>query len=110
MIDDILNEMRYFKSHYKEFKNVDIHLQYNGEQISRIIDYIDNLEKNQRYYKNGVFSLEYDKDTMSDIIDDYKSRNEKAIEYIIENDDFYYGDELYDGYQEIINILKGDNK
>ena len=27
------------------------------------------LSKHQRYYKDGVFSLEYDKETMSDMID-----------------------------------------
>ena len=36
----------------------------------------EELKKNQRYYKNGVFSLEYDKETLSDMVDDYKSRVE----------------------------------
>ena len=56
------------------------------ESVRLILDYITNLQqeneilkKNQRYYKNGVFSLEYDKETMSDMIDDYKSRCEKAL-------------------------------
>lgn len=39
----------------------------------------EELKKNQRYYKNGVFSLEYDKETLSDMVDDYKSRVEKAV-------------------------------
>ena len=37
-----------------------------------------------------------------------KERIEKAIEYINNNDEFYYGDELYDEYEKIINLLKGD--
>lgn len=45
----------------------------------------EELKKNQRYYKNGVFSLEYDKETLSDMVDDYKSRIEKAVEYIKEH-------------------------
>lgn len=45
----------------------------------------EELKKNQRYYKNGVFSLEYDKETLSDMVDDYKSRVEKAVEYINKN-------------------------
>ena len=45
----------------------------------------EELKKNQRYYKNGVFSLEYDKETLSDMVDDYKSRVEKAVEYINNN-------------------------
>lgn len=103
-IEEILDKL------YLDFEKAGL----TAPEYSDLRDYITNLykenetlRKNQRYYKNGVFSLEYDKETMSDIIDKYKSRNEKAIEYIKENDDFYYGDELYDGYQEIINILKG---
>lgn len=45
----------------------------------------EELKKNQRYYKNGVFSLEYDKETLSDMVDDYKSRIEKAVDYIKEH-------------------------
>lgn len=45
----------------------------------------EELKKNQRYYKNGVFSLEYDKETLSDMVDDYKSRIDKAVEYIKEH-------------------------
>lgn len=61
-------------------------------ELYDIRDYITNLQqeneelkKNQRYYKNGVFSLEYDKETLSDMVDDYKSRVEKAVEYINNN-------------------------
>lgn len=48
----------------------------------------ERLSKNQRYYKDGVFSLEYDKETMSDMIDDYKSRIDKTIEYIEQNTEY----------------------
>lgn len=76
------------------------------------------LRKNQRYYKNGVFSLEYDKETLSDMIDDYKSRNEKAIDYImtelidewaIENNGYVSGSDLpADAIIPLLNILKGE--
>lgn len=63
-----------------------------GYNLDNLKDYITNLQKeneelkkNQRYYKNGVFSLEYDKETLSDMVDDYKSRVEKAVEYINNN-------------------------
>lgn len=64
------------------------------------------LKKNQRYYKNGVFSLEYDKETMSDMIDEYKSRCEKAIEYIHTG----IGKSLKEEYccfEILLNILNG---
>ena len=58
------------------------------DHLLDLFNYITNLEqeneelkKNQRYYKNGVFSLEYDKETLSDMVDDYKSRCDIAIEY-----------------------------
>lgn len=87
-----------------------------------LLDYITNLQqeneelkKNQRYYKNGVFSLEYDKETMSDMIDDYKSRWEKALEYINKHKAHLHHsfDEPDCDYwistnpQDIINILNG---
>lgn len=63
-----------------------------AEEVDSLLEYITNLQqeneelkKNQRYYKNGVFSLEYDKETLSDMVDDYKSRVEKAVEYINNN-------------------------
>lgn len=71
------------------------------------------LTKNQRYYKNGVFSLENDKETMSDMIDDYKSRIDKAIEFIKENADYDEDinrccDDLRDDdCDELLEILKG---
>ena len=89
-----------------------------------LLDYITNLQqeneeliKNQRYYKNGVFSLEYDKETMSDMIDDYKSRCEKAVEYImselvdewaIKNDGNVSGSDLpVNVITPILDILNG---
>ena len=54
-------------------------------QLTNLQEENEDLRKNQRYYKNGVFSLEYDKETLSDMVDDYKSRIEKAIEYMDKN-------------------------
>lgn len=73
---------------------------------------IERLSKNQRYYKDGVFSLEYDKETMSDMIDDYKSRIDKAIDFIKENADYsgisFCSDLRYDECLELLKILKGE--
>ena len=64
-------------------------------KIKTLLKENEELKKNQRYYKNGVFSLEYDKETLSDMIDDYKSRVEKAVEYIT-------------SYQKIKTVKVGD--
>lgn len=51
-IKELLEEMKYFKEHYKDFKNVEVNLQYDGEKITKIYDYITNLQKvNKRYKK-----------------------------------------------------------
>lgn len=86
----------------------------------RLLDKIKELEeenkrlsKNQRYYKNGVFSLEYDKETMSDMIDDYKSRIDKAIAYIeksIDSEDIYEQFLSTGETKDLLKILKGEEK
>ena len=40
----------------------------------------------------------------------YEIKINKVIEYIENEYDFYYGDELKDEYQKIIEILKGSDK
>ena len=70
----------------KKIKELESKVEIKGYQkeIKQLQEENERLSKNQRYYKNGVFSLEYDKETMSDMIDDYKSRIDKAIN-ILEN-------------------------
>ena len=75
----------------------------------------ERLSKNQRYYKNGVFSLEYDKETMSDMIDDYKSRIDKTIEYIKKNtrtapfENYKYLEIDDEEIEELLKLLKGED-
>ena len=79
-------------------------------------------ETKQRYIKNGVFSLEYDKETLRDMIielqqekEDYKTRNEKAIKFIEQYNDkgqleSMFLDECYlsnYGASELRDILNG---
>ena len=91
----------------------------NSKLRSEIIELKEEnkrLSKNQRYYKNGVFSLENDKETMSDMIDDYKSRIDKAIEYIEEhvavcafgNKALPHWEFDDDNIQDLLKILKGE--
>ena len=76
MNDDIKEILDYLQENSKK-----------DEATKQLVDYITNLQqeneelkKNQRYYKNGVFSLEYDKETMSDMIDELKQENERLKE------------------------------
>ena len=102
-----------------------------GYNLDNLKDYITNLQKeneelkkNQRYYKNGVFSLKYDKETLSDMVDDYKSRIEKAVELIKNKlsfethqhlkklyDDIDSIEEIWEDYEfeDLLNILSGGN-
>ena len=92
--------------------NYFVELEKANKKIKELEEENKRLSKNQRYYKNGVFSLENDKETMSDMIDDYKSRIEKALNYIIERYD-YQGHALThtfdkDNVRELLKILKGE--
>ncbi len=63
-----------------------------------------------KYYENAT-KEQVIEDMMLDIkeIQRLNNRIDKAIEYIVNNDELYYGDDLYDSYQTIINILKGED-
>lgn len=69
--------------------NCFVELEKANKRIKELEEENERLSKNQRYYKNGVFSLENDKETMSDMIDDYKSRIDQAIEFLNNNRDFH---------------------
>lgn len=107
-IKEILDEMKFMQEKKVKFYSLDIC------QSKLLLNYITNLQqeneelkKNQRYYKNGVFSLEYDKETMSDMIDDYKSRVEKAVEYIREEIKDMPENGCRIRLNEVLNILNG---
>ena len=79
------------------------------KRIKELEEENERLSKNQRYYKNGVFCLEYDKETMSDMIDDYKSRIDKALLYIEEYyDNFGWLELRPSNLKELMKILKGE--
>lgn len=95
-----------FEELLKQHENT--HFLEDGYYIEKLQQENEELKKNQRYYKKGVFCLENDKETMSDMIDDYKSRIEKAVEFIKE-DMYSEPNELYgliDG-EHLLNILNG---
>ena len=88
-------------SEIKILKDYITNLQEENEEIKNTIDFIDNQYKNTINYNEKL--IEYNKD--------YKSRIDKAIEYI--KDDMYvepkelYG--LVDG-EHLLNILTGGNE
>ena len=74
-----------------------------------------------KFMKNGVFSLEYDKETLRDIVLELQEENkkqkeviDKAIKYIKKYDDDCYTDETCKykvaelNITELLDILKGD--
>ena len=79
-----------------------------------LLDYITNLqEENKRLKKDNLLLIDYQ--DMEQKYDDYKSRNEKTIEYIrslcyieSKNEWFTYGDDL--SPEHIVNILQGSDK
>ena len=80
-------------------------------QASQLLDYITNLqEENKRLNENNQAMQEEMSRTWK-IADDYKSRNEKAINYIR----MYYYEDLYDDTltafeDKLLNILQGSDK
>lgn len=98
----------------KEIFDTKLYFDLEEEDYAKIKNYITNLQqenkelkKNQRYYKNGVFSLEYDKETLSDMVDDYKSRIEKAVELIknkLSFETYQHLKKLYDDIDSIEEI------
>ena len=67
-----------------------IALRNKDKEIERLNNIINELskenqelkEKTKLFHKNGVFSLEYDKETLRDMVLEYQERIDKAIEYI----------------------------
>ena len=76
------------------------------KDIKLLLDYITNLQKeNERLKVNCNLGYEELK-----VMRDYKSRIEKAIEYIKEQDMSYYGAVVNTKVEIILNILGGKNE
>ena len=102
---------------------------YQRQDILALLDYITNLqEENERLKENmkikdNTILINYNKDTKEYTLDrknyykinkrlnerlDYKSRNEKAVEFIKENDGYAISRNYYDN--KLLNILNGGDK
>ena len=89
----------------------------NPEEVIKNLILKDKLqEENQRlkqfYDKKGVYSLEYDKETLSTMICKLQERIDKGVEYL-EKAQEGLEEWHFDGYDpnllEVINILKGED-
>lgn len=62
----------------------------------------EGLEKTLDYLQDEVIP------SLKRQIEEKQQRIDKAVDYILNNYEFYYGDDLLDEYNKIVNILKGD--
>ena len=78
--------------------------------INKLEDYITNLQEENRILKENAEHNDkvVDKAKWNEMI--YKSRNEKAIEYIKQQDMKYYGAVVENKMKIILNILQGEDK
>ena len=105
MSEELKEILEALKPHDKEFASIK---EYYNDNINKYEDLIVKYSKLQEENKNLKLSLK-NRIKYSEDLDEKILRIDKAIKYIRENYDNYYGDELYDNYQEIINILTGED-
>jgi hypothetical protein len=91
-------------------KNKEIE-EFDKKQLEELLKRLKDIN-NFTGFKDGAFKYylgKYEADLLLSYIKQLENNRDKAIKYIKNNYDFYYGDELYDQYIKIINILKGDS-
>ena len=117
-IKEILEELNKFP--YGKFYGLK---QEQANQIKMLLDYITNLQEENERLKELVnpktqifidtedmeerYGRELYEDYLKEQVEDYKSRNEKAVEYINENWGHWCSNH-YKYATETINILNGD--
>ena len=79
-----MKEIELLKIIFKDSPDILEPLNKIDKEIERLNNIINELskEKTKLFHKNGVFSLEYDKETLRDMVLEYQERIDKAIEYI----------------------------
>ena len=86
------------------------------QEIERLNNIINELskenqelkEKTKLFHKNRVFSLEYDKETLRDMVLEYQEKIDKAIKYGKELRLFDNESLEFEIGSNFINILKGE--
>ena len=105
--------MEIYNYREKDIENIQQHKKY--VYFKKLLNYITNLQNENEELKNQLdFIEEQNKyiDKLEKMIKDYKSRNEKAIEYIkieLSQGGPRETSDLVDGY-DLLNILKGGDE
>ena len=108
-IKEILDKLKNYDNYKYRSENGRSYKEIEGWEIDLLLDYITNLqEENQKLKKlcdkyeeeHGTRFIEWVFDKT--MYEDYKSRNEKAIEWVKKN--MYYFPRPY----ELLNILNGE--
>ncbi len=86
-----------------------------GDEVDKLLDYITNLqEENKRlkqfYDKKGVYSLEYDKETLTTMVCELQSKIDKAVDYLHHFDSDEICENITGIAKILINILEGSDK
>ena len=88
--------------------------EYHLQQLEEELDEEIKKEIQEEEYNDLMERYEFDDGDWETFsykkeYEDLQERIEKAINYIENNSELYYGDELYDEYQKIVDILKGED-
>lgn len=113
MNDEIKEILDYLKSDNWEVGNGDYEKRLYKCDIELLFNYITNLQQENEYLDKELNNMtDYAKD-----LEDYKSRCEKAIEYIKNNITWYYDEDLDESvYQDeisgdkVLNILQNGSE
>ena len=102
-LNNIINEL-------EKYIDEDDWTSVNGEIAIRLIKLkLQELkEKTKLFHKNRVFSLEYDKETLTDMVLEYQEKIDKAIEYGKELILFDNESLEFEIGSNFINILQGE--
>ena len=107
-----MKEIELLKIIFKDSPDILEPLNKIDKEIERLNNIINELskenqelkEKTKLFHKNRVFSLEYDKETLRDMVLEYQERIDKAIEYFVRRD-IEWG-----SYEQkvLLDILRGE--
>ena len=111
-----MKEVELLKTIFKDSPDILEPLNKIDKEIERLNNIINELskgnqelkEKTKLFHKNRVFSLEYDKETLTDMVLQYQEKIDKAIEYGKELRLFDNESLEFEIGSNFINILQGE--
>lgn len=102
----LLDDLRLKDIRYCEQKEKDLSFNTEDYQAHLLLNYITNLQNENMKLISENEAIKNIKYTIDDTI--YERRNEKAIEFIKENDGYAISRNYYD--KKLLNILKGSDE